>query len=71
MADFRIRSASLGSLPADSPCIGLGAGAGSDTFWGWQLLDEPGASLFPRIGAWVQQLEAARPGLLNCEMMTR
>lgn len=57
--------APLGSPPADSPCIGLGAEAGSNTFWGWQLLDEPGASLFPRIGAWVQQLEAARPGLLN------
>jgi hypothetical protein len=51
----------LGSI--DSPCIEMGKS--SKNFWGFQLFDEPGQKLFPRIGNWTKQLAVERPEALN------
>ena len=45
----------------EGPCLAMGKG--SKNFWGFQLLDEVGA--FAKMGAWQEQLQAARPGALN------
>eukprot|EP01052_Picozoa_sp_SAG31_P064174 SAG31_NODE_23047_length_512_cov_1.184019_1_plen_126_part_10 len=48
-------------LPA-SACIGLGRDT-PDTFWGFQLLDEPFG--FPQVGNWTREIAAARPEALR------
>jgi hypothetical protein len=50
-----------GALPGE--CLHLGEN--SPNFWGFQLLDEPQASLFPQIGNFRNKLAAARPTALQ------